>query len=159
MLHADADVLDPVAGVYHQAVFFGKFRNAFFGCLKIKHSKGSFAFYAENDILGYGIVVDQLEMLVHHSYAECRGRIGILDLNFFSADFYDSRIGVVGSEKNRHERRFARSVLSEKSVNFVVSYRQVDIVIGDYAWKSFCDTKHLDRVVFHQNLRIRGFGI
>jgi hypothetical protein len=78
-------------------------------------------------------------VLVDHPDAKVIGIIGAVYGNFLAPDFNLPLIGMVQTEKDAHQGRLSRTILSEDSMNFPLLYLQGDIVIGDNTGKLLTD--------------------
>ena len=85
---------------------------------------------AEQHVVEHGEVVGEREVLVHHADArrQCRARIARWQHFAMHADA--ALVGHVVTEKNRHQRRFARAVLAQKREHLARAKRERDVVIG-----------------------------
>ena len=83
LLHTDRNLLDLRVGVHLQAVLPGELRDPRGGGFEV-HRNAPARLQAEDDVLGHGEVVDQLEVLVHHADAQLVGDVGVGDLDLFA---------------------------------------------------------------------------
>ena len=103
-------------------------------------------FNAQNDVVQHGEALHQLEVLVYHADAQRGGVIGVADGHRFAIlpDFAFLRL--IQAEKDAHQRRFARAVLTQQRVDFAVAQLEGDVVIGNDAGKALGDMQHFDGI-------------
>ncbi len=100
---------------------------------------------AENEVLGDAEPIDQPELLVHHADAGVEriprrreaDRLAVeLDLPF---------VGAVETGEDVHQRRLSSAVFSEQGVHLAWGRLEVDMVVGEHAWKVLRDSAHHQR--------------
>jgi hypothetical protein len=72
---------------------------------------------AEHDVLQHGEVVGQLEVLEHHADAARDGIRGRGEAHLLAVDADRSLIGLLHPVEDLHQRRLARTVLSDQCVH------------------------------------------
>ena len=102
LLHAHGDVLYHVLGIHHEAVLFRQLPNPFLGGSQIQHPVLG-GLNAQNNVLRHGVVVDKLEVLVHHADSQGGSRIGILDPHLLSPNLDDAGVRIIGTKEDGHE--------------------------------------------------------
>ena len=116
LLHADRDVLDLGLGIDIEAVEARELAHAGTGFFPVYDEAGS-RLEAEDDVLGHGEIVHELEVLVHHADAQLVGGVGVGDPDFAATHPDRARVGLVQAEQDAHQGRLARAVFSEKRVD------------------------------------------
>ena len=74
--------------------------------------------------------MNQFEMLMNHADPQCIGVIGILDPHFLPIFFDDTLFRLIQAEKDTHQRRLPRSVLTQQSVDLALFELEGDIIVG-----------------------------
>ena len=145
LLHPNGDILHLRVGVDVQPVTLGQ-RQHLLPRLFLLQETEFRRFNAQNDVVQHGEALHQLEVLVYHADAQRGGVIGVADGHRFAIlpDFAFLRL--IQAEKDAHQRRFARAVLTQQRVDFAVAQLEGDVVIGNDAGKALGDMQHFDGI-------------
>jgi hypothetical protein len=146
LLHSHGDVLDLGVQIHLQAVAFGQLLHLFAGRLFLQEAHFG-VLRSEDDVVQYGEHVDQLEMLVHHADVQSGSVVGVVDLHLYAVFFDDAFFRLIQAEQDAHQRRFARSVFSQQSMDLALFQLQRHIIIGFNARKFLGDVQHFDDVI------------
>ena len=124
-----------------EAVLVADFLDALARLLEVQPS---LVLESEDDVLGRGKDIDQLEVLMNHAdpVVECILRRS--DLDGFVVKIDLSLIRIIDAGEHVHERRLAASVLSEKGQDLTSVDVKVHPAVGDSGAKCFRDAAHGD---------------
>src|SRR5690606_18421783 len=157
LLHADGQVFDQRVGIDFQTVLLRNFEDAPSGGPAVQKRPVN-GFVAQHDVFGHGEHGNQLEMLVNHADAERDGVVWIAncDRPAINQDF--ALIWLVQPVDEVHQGAFARAVFAQQAQDLTLVELEVDMVIGEHAWKPLGEAayfQHGDRVV-HELPRLGG---
>ena len=146
LLHPDGDILHLGVHVNGQAVFFRKLLHLLPGFFLLQKAQLG-VLRPQNDVIQHGKNINELEVLVHHADAQCRGVIGVIDL-YRHAVFADlSFFRLVQAKEHAHQRTFARTVFAQQRVDLPAPQLQGNIVICLNAGELLGDVKHFNNVI------------
>ena len=95
-------------GIDVKTVFAGQFSNLFIGILNVygrqQAQEAALGLDAEDDVFGDGIVLDQLEMLVHHADVELGGMVRRRYPHLLATDPDLALVRLVHTEQHTHQR-------------------------------------------------------
>ncbi len=129
LLVADGQFLDRLVRIDVQLVFGGEFGQELARLGQRWLEKRAFL-GAEDDILEYGEVLDQLEVLEDHADAGGDGGLAVGDLGLASLDEDLARVGLVEAVEDRHEGRLARAVLADDAVDRARHDADGNVLVG-----------------------------
>ena len=112
LLHAHGDILDLCVQVYGQAVFIGQLLDLFPGVFPLQKTALGIL-RAKNNIIQHGEHIHQLEVLMHHADMQCRGIVGVPDLDHLTILFNDTLFRLVKAEQDAHQGGFSRTVFAQ----------------------------------------------
>ncbi len=116
LLHADRYILDFCARIDCKSIQFRNFFDFFLGAADIDH-RPFMRLHAENNVFSDGEVMDELEMLVHHTDTE-RGRdIGVAYFYFLPSHADRAAIWLIQSKQDAHQCGFPGAVFAKQSMN------------------------------------------
>ena len=150
LLHTHGDVLDFVPGVHLQAVARGQGGHVLFGGLQVEQTVAVNGFRTQDDVFRHGVVVDELEVLVHHADAQACGYIGVGDAHFPAVNSDGALVGFVGTEKYGHEGGLPRPVFAQDGVHLIFRHAEIHVVVGEDAGEALGDTAHVDSKGWHE---------
>ncbi|MPM17105.1 hypothetical protein SDC9_63490 [bioreactor metagenome] len=153
LLLADGNILDQGVRVDLERVLAAQRFNPLPGAFHIEQTAFR-RFHPQDDILGDGVVLHQLEVLMHHPYPQARSYIGVLDLDRLAIEQDAAAVGTVRPEQNGHQCRFSSPVLTQQCMDFLMFYLQCHLVVRHNTGKRFGDVIHLNRVFAHRQLLI-----
>ena len=81
------------------------------------------------DILGYGLIFNQHEVLVDHANTIGDSIFGRIEADLLAVNKDLTRLGFVETGEHVHEGAFTCAVFSEKCVNFTGIEGEIDMVI------------------------------
>ncbi len=148
LLLADGDLLDQGVGIDGEAVLLAQLGYLGPGALEIEEPPLR-RLHAQDDVLGDRVVLHQLEVLVHHADAQCRGDVGVLDEHLLPVEEDLTAVGAVRPEENRHQRRFSRTVFTKQGMNLPWSHLEGHVVVCNDTGEGLGDSPHLDCIFTH----------
>ena len=109
------------------------------------------ALQAEDDILGGGEQVDQLEVLVDHADTQIEGILGRCDGHRLVVDVDLPLVGEVDAGEHIHQRGLAAAVLAQQGQDLAfVQFKVYIFVCDDLAAEPLGDVLHSDRAFLFQ---------
>ena len=147
LLRGNIHVSDNVLRIYGKAVLLREGPDLAVGLPDIHGGKKAqnlfHRFHAHDNVLRYGIVGNQLKVLMHHADVQPRGMIGRLQLHLLAPDKNLSFIRLIHTEQHTHQRGFARAVLSQQSINLALPDLDGHVIVGHNTRKPLGDMLHL----------------
>ena len=141
LLHADCDVLHLRVEVHLEAVLLRERLNLF-ARLPLLQEAELRSLRAEDDVVQHREDLDELEVLVHHAYAQSRRVVRVVDLHGLAVLLDDALLRLVHAEEDAHQRALAGAVLAQKRVYLAAPELKRDIVVGHDAREPLCDAEH-----------------
>ena len=86
-------------------------------------------------------------MLMHHTNAQGRGIVGVLDGHWFSILADLSSIWLIHPKEDRHQRRLPCAVFPQQRMDLPFPQLECDVVIGPNSRKLLGDVKHLNHIL------------
>ena len=117
------------------------------------------SFLSHYYVLGNGEVMNQLEVLMDHSYSEIESIIRVLYVDFLSPDLNDSLICMIQAEEYAHQRGFASAVLSEDGMDLAFLNLQRYIVVCHDTGEFLADSKHFNDVTQYGFSHLRALAV
>ena len=146
LLHTDGDILHLGVHVNGKPVFFRELLHLLPGFFLLQKAQLG-VLRPQDDVIQHGKNINELEVLVHHADAQCRGVIGVIDL-YRHAVFADlSFFRLVQAKEHAHQRTFARTVFAQQRVDLPAPQLQGNIVICLNAGELLGDVKHFNNVI------------
>ena len=149
----DGQVFDPVGRIDFQPEFFGELADfvvCFFQVNPGQEAQPALhGFDPEHDILCYGVIVNQLEMLMDHTDAVCGSIIGRMEDNRLSVDQDRPVIRLIHAEQHAHQSGFTRSVFTEERIYLAPPDGDRNIIVCHDTGKAFRDMTHLNYIIIH----------
>ena len=109
------------------------------------------ALQAEDDILGGGEQVDQLEVLVDHADTQIEGILGRCDGHRLVVDVDLPLVGEIDAGEHIHQRGLAAAVLAQQGQDLAfVQFKVYIFVCDDLAAEPLGDVLHSDRAFLFQ---------
>ena len=109
------------------------------------------ALQSEDDILGGGEEIDQLEVLVDHADTQIEGILGRCDGHGLVVDVDLSLIGEVDAGEHIHQRGLAAAVFTQQGQDLTFVQVKVHVFVGDdLAAEPLGDVLHFDRAFLFQ---------
>ena len=96
---------------------------------------------AQNDVLENREILDQLEVLEHHTDPGRDRRLAVGDLGFLAVDEDLAFVGLIEAVEDRHQRRFPRAILADNAVNRAGHDPDRDVFVGLNRPESFRDAR------------------
>ena len=103
LLHTYCDILDLSVNVYAKTILFRQCHYFFSGFLLLEESERSNCLRSQNNIVHYRKDIDELEVLVYHSYSKGSSIIRIVDLYDLAILLDLACLRLIQSEKNAHQ--------------------------------------------------------
>ena len=129
LLHADGDILHLGVQIHLETVFFGQGFHLCPGFLFLQEAQLR-GLRAQDDVVQDREDFHELKVLMHHSYSQRGGVVGVFDLHLFAVEEYLSFFRLVEAEEHAHERGFSRAVLPQQGVYLAAPKLQRDVVVG-----------------------------
>jgi hypothetical protein len=79
---------------------------------------------------------------MYHTYAVRKGVSRGMNAHFLAVDIDAARIGVVDAGYHIHKGGFSAAVFSKHRKNFTSVYREIHVIVGNYATECFGNTLH-----------------
>ena len=109
------------------------------------------ALQAEDDILGGGEQIDQLEVLVDHADTQIEGILGRCDGHRLVVDVDLPLVGEIDAGEHVHQRGLAAAVFAQQGQDLALVQVKIHILIGDdLAAEPLGDVLHFDRAFLFQ---------
>ena len=116
LTHGNLNILDLVGGIHFQTIGFGELCDLFVGLLHVHHGEDAegalFGLHAQNDVLRHGVVVHQLEVLVHHADGMGGGVVGRAHLHALAVDDDLAGVRLIHAKEHAHEGGLAGAVFA-----------------------------------------------
>ena len=143
LLHTHGDVLDECIGVNLQPIPLTELHNLGTGLffLQKAHLCG---LHTHDDVIQHSKALHQLKVLVYHTDTQGICIIGVFNGHLHAVLFDDALLSLVQAEQNAHQRRFARAVFAQQSMDLTLLQLKRDVVIGDDTGKPFCNVQHFN---------------
>ena len=114
-------------------------------CRRRLQVEPSLALEAEDDILGRGEHVDELEVLVYHAYSQIERILGRADDNLFPVNGDLPLVGEVYAGEHIHKRGLAGAVFAQQSQYLASVYIQPYLIVGKHRAEGLGDIAHFYR--------------
>ena len=144
LLHADCDIFYYHVRIDIQSVFLTEFLDPAASAFRIKKES---SFLTQNYVLSDCVVVNKLEVLVHHADAQVIGIIGRVYPYFLSPDLDDSPVCVVQTEEDAHQCGLSGTVLAKNRMNLAFPHLQRYVIVCHNSGEFLADADHFDYVV------------
>ena len=116
LTHGNLNILDLVGGIHFQTVGSGELCDLLVGLLHIYHGEDAegplFGLHTQNDIFRHGIVVHQLEVLVHHADRVGGGIVGRAHLHTLAVNNDLAGVRLIHAKEHTHEGGLAGAVFA-----------------------------------------------
>ena len=145
LLLGNGHVVDLHVGVDVKAVSVADVLDLFAGIVQIQ-----LTLETENDILGGGEQIDQLEVLVDHADAQIKCILGRRDGDGLIVDVDLSLIREINTGEHIHQSGLAAAVFTQQGQDLTLAQFHVDGVIGHHGTKALGDILHFDRAFVFQ---------
>ena len=116
LLHAHADVLYQRIGIDLEPVIIRQFQQRLARLGERRFQQPS-VFGPQNDIFQNRKIFNQFKVLEHHPDACGNRGLAVRDIGLFAGDKNVAFVRFVESVKDRHQRRFARTVFTDNPVD------------------------------------------
>ena len=146
LLLGDGHIVDLLVGVDVKAVFPADLPDLLAGLFHVHAA--ALILQAQDDVLGGGEDVHQLEVLVDHADAAVEGVLGGGDGHRLVVDIDLPLVGEVDAGEHVHEGGLAAAVLPQQGQDLALMQLKVDVVVGHHAAEALGDVLHSDGVPY-----------
>src|SRR5215213_11483800 len=124
-------------GIDGKLEFLGELSDLRSGALEIERNSAA-GFGPEDDVLGDSHRLDQHEVLVDHTDAECDRVVRRFDIAHLPIDKDLATFSGVETVGDTHRRGLSRAILADDGVDRPRLNDDIDVIVGEYVAEAFC---------------------